>query len=68
MRKITLALAATALTLTLGARAEIDLKNFDLSVKPQDDFFRYVNGTWLKNVAIPESEARWGSFSGSSEA
>jgi putative endopeptidase len=41
---------------------EINLANFDTTVKPGNDFFEYVNGGWLKNNAIPASEARWGSF------
>jgi putative endopeptidase len=40
----------------------VDLANFDRSVRPQDDFFRYVNGTWLKNTEIPADKARYGSF------
>jgi putative endopeptidase len=63
MRKLLAVAAATTFLLTVGALAEIEPKSFDLSVKPQDDFFRYVNGGWLKNVTIPASEARWGSFS-----
>ena len=39
-----------------------DLKNMDTSVKPQDDFYTYANGTWLKNNPIPPEESRWGSF------
>ncbi len=41
---------------------EINIANFDKSVKPQDDFYHYVNGTWLKNNPIPPAEAAWGSF------
>ncbi len=41
---------------------EINLANFDTTVKPGNDFFEYVNGNWLKNNPIPASEARWGSF------
>src|SRR6185312_1590965 len=41
----------------------IDRKNFDQSVKPGQDFFEYVNGTWLKNNPIPADYTRWGSFS-----
>ncbi len=63
MRKFLLAANAAALALTLGARAEIDLKNFDLSVKPQDDFYLYANGAWVKNTPIPADRARWASFS-----
>jgi endothelin-converting enzyme/putative endopeptidase len=31
----------------------IELANMDTSVRPQDDFFRYVNGTWLDTTEIP---------------
>jgi len=34
----------------------------DLSVRPQDDFYNYVNGNWMKTVEIPSDKARWGSF------
>jgi len=34
----------------------------DTSVKPSDDFFRYVNGKWLDSVDIPADRTRWGSF------
>ena len=34
----------------------------DLSVRPQDDFFRYVNGKWLDNTPIPADLSAYGSF------
>jgi len=37
-------------------------KNMDKSVKPGDDFFAYVNGTWLKNYVIPDDKASYGNF------
>jgi putative endopeptidase len=40
----------------------MDLSYMDQSVRPQDDFFMYANGTWVKNNPIPPSESRWGSF------
>ncbi len=40
----------------------IDIANIDSTVKPTDDFYQYVNGKWLKNNPIPETESRWGSF------
>ncbi len=43
-------------------KSGIDTANFDLSVKPQDDFFRYVNGTWLKTAEIPADRSSWGAF------
>jgi putative endopeptidase len=30
-----------------------DIKNMDNTIKPGNDFFTYVNGTWLKNNPIP---------------
>jgi putative endopeptidase len=30
-----------------------DVQNMDPAIKPGDDFFTYVNGTWLKNNPIP---------------
>ncbi|HKX24466.1 MAG TPA: M13 family metallopeptidase [Candidatus Saccharimonadales bacterium] len=35
----------------------------DKAVRPQDDFFAYVNNKWLADNPIPDSETRWGSFS-----
>ncbi len=40
----------------------VDTTNFDRNVRPQDDFFRYVNGTWLKKTEIPADAATWGAF------
>ncbi len=40
----------------------IDPKNMDTSVKPQDDFFQYANGAWIKRTEIPPEYTRWGSF------
>jgi len=40
----------------------IDRDNFDITVRPQDDFYRYVNGTWLDNTKIPDDQSTYGSF------
>src|SRR5437868_14435457 len=40
----------------------LDLKNMDTSVKPQDDFYLYANGGWIKRNPIPPEFSRWGSF------
>ena len=40
----------------------IDTTTFDHSVRPQDDFFRYVNGAWLKKIEIPADASSWGAF------
>ena len=64
-----LALAGTALTagaLVLNAATNnpsygawgFDLAGMDKSVKPGDDFFRHVGGTWMKNNPIPGDRSR----------
>ena len=40
----------------------IDQSGFNESIRPQDDFFDYVNGTWVENTEIPSDKARWGTF------
>jgi len=40
----------------------IDPKDMDTSVKPQDDFFMYADGGWIKRTEIPPEYSRWGSF------
>lgn len=40
----------------------IDLSLMDTSTSPKDNFFNFVNGTWLHNTEIPADRTRWGSF------
>lgn len=40
----------------------IDITLMDMDVKPSQDFFKFVNGTWLKKTEIPADRTRWGSF------
>ncbi|GIU49457.1 M13 family metallopeptidase [Shewanella algidipiscicola] len=40
----------------------IDFANFDKSVRPQDDFYSYVNGTWINNTEIPSDRTSTGAF------
>jgi len=40
----------------------VELANMDKSVKPGDNFFKYVNGTWLKNTEIPADQSNYGAF------
>ncbi|APZ45750.1 endothelin-converting protein [Polaribacter reichenbachii] len=42
--------------------AGIVLENMDKTVKPTDDFFRHVNGTWLDKTEIPDDQTSWGGF------
>lgn len=39
-----------------------DTKDIDAGVRPQDDFFHYASGGWMKRNPIPKAESRWGSF------
>ena len=41
----------------------IATENMDLSIKPGDNFFQYVNGTWLANTEIPADKSTYGGFS-----
>jgi putative endopeptidase len=61
----TVAIAADAPSTTVAKRYGtwgIDLAGMDTSVKPGDDFFRYVNGTWLKTATIPPDRTSYGAF------
>ncbi len=40
----------------------IELANMDTTVRPQDDFFRYVNGNWLATTEIPADRNNTGVF------
>jgi len=40
----------------------IDVAGMDRTVRPQDDFFRYVNGTWADQTQIPPDMTTWGTF------
>ena len=40
----------------------INLDFMDKTVKPGNDFFRFVNGTWYDKTEIPADKTRWGSF------
>jgi predicted metalloendopeptidase len=73
MSHVRLTLSAAAVALAVGvapvARAQsstlalgIDTTNFDRSVRPQDDFFRFVNGGWLARTEIPADASSWGAF------
>lgn len=40
----------------------IDPSTFSDTIRPHDDFFRYVNGPWLETHEIPEDRAADGAF------
>ena len=49
------------MTNTLIARV-LDTANIDSTVRPQDDFYRHVNGTWLATHTIPADRPMDGAF------
>lgn len=55
-------LAACLAVLAIEARATINPKNFDPAVKPQDDFYEYADGGWIKANPIPPEYSSWGAF------
>ena len=60
--------AASGASAKMGVQAPvlgtfgIDMSAMNTSVKPGDDFFAYVNGTWLDNTEIPADKSNFGSF------
>jgi putative endopeptidase len=63
-----LLLSITCLSVSAAASAGpaptsgIDRATFDTKVRPQDDFFRWVNGGWIDRTQIPGDRSSWGSF------
>ncbi len=43
-------------------RKFIAIENMDTTVKPGDNFYKYVNGNWMKNAVIPSTESGIGVF------
>jgi endothelin-converting enzyme/putative endopeptidase len=40
----------------------IDKANIDLNIRPQDNFYRYINGGWMSRNEIPDDKTAIGSF------
>jgi predicted metalloendopeptidase len=58
-------LGAVTAVLAVAATPETDssgliLPAMDRAVRPQDEFFRYANGTWLAQTAIPQDKSSYG--------
>lgn len=48
--------------MTDAPRSGLALEELSAEIRPQDDLFRHVNGSWLDRTEIPDDKARWGSF------
>lgn len=58
-------IAALMASASMGMAQEhqaINVSYMDKSVRPQDDFYNYVNGNWMKTAVIPSDKPTWGSF------
>ncbi len=67
MKKLTLSLFLLAgiCSQTVNAQTAdkgLDVSLMDKSVRPQDDFYSYVSGSWMKTAKIPSDKPTWGSF------
>ena len=51
----------TAIPLT-ALISGIDMQNVDPAIRPQDDFYAFVNGKWLQKTDIPADKSSWGAF------
>ena len=57
-----MALVATGVSgqSSTALRSGIDTQFFDTGVRPQDDFYQYVNGKWLTSTDIPPDRPAYG--------
>ena len=76
MNKILAALAAAAFLTACGSetaptetpaptealKSGVELTGMDTTVRPQDDYYAYANGNWLKETEIPADQFGWGSY------
>jgi putative endopeptidase len=74
MKAKLLAFALTCAPLVVGAqdavhsttqgilKSGVYLQNLDKSVRPQDDFYRHINGGWLAATQIPADKSNYGTF------
>jgi len=49
-------------TTTMEKTPAILIKNMDTNIAPGDDFFKYVNGSWMAENEIPAEYSQYGAF------
>ena len=57
-----LVVESKAQTASKVAEPGINVSYMDKNTKPNDNFFRFVNGSWLDKTEIPADRTSWGSF------
>ncbi|MBA8989380.1 putative endopeptidase [Curtobacterium pusillum] len=57
-----------ASTSGIHSASGIGIDELDATVRPQDDLYRHVNGSWIDATPIPDDKARYGSFTVLAEA
>ncbi len=46
----------------LNQKDPLDIASQDSSEKPQNNFYLFANGSWLKTTVIPPAQSSWGAF------
>lgn len=46
----------------MTSQPALDVANFDTTIDPADDFYRYANGGWLAANPVPPEYSRWAAF------
>ncbi|GGL23416.1 M13 family metallopeptidase [Nocardia jinanensis] len=70
---VALGLAPAAAWLASCSEAEtkslvsVDMSGSDSAIRPQDDLYRHVNGTWLREYQLPPDKTSYGAFSEAGE-
>lgn len=66
MKKFSYAVLSIALTSTMTINAQtpkgVDRNNLDESIAPQEDFYQYACGGWMKANPIKAEYSRFGTF------
>ena len=64
MKKLLTMITLGMMTVSASAqlRSGINLGDMDTSTRPQDDFYQYACGGWMKANPLPAAYSRYGSF------